>query len=254
MINAFSNTSYLLPPLLVGSVAIVLVVLVWQKSRRDISSRIFSFLVLSVALWSLLIFGMRSSPDTHHALAWTRAAIVPGFAIWVFFYHFTLAYTNLRRHRAILPAAYSLLLLVTVLAPTDLLVQDMRLEYYGYAPTTNPLSFPLFATTFPLLIAGAYNLVTWYRSSCSYEERNRVLYLLIGVPFLLLGIVLDGFTNLPPAGMWTNLIFCVICSIAILKYHLLDIRIIVRKGLVYLLLSVTVAIPCKHIVLTESNS
>jgi len=58
-----------------------------------------------------------------------------------------------------------------------------------------------------------------------------------------LGIVLDGFTNLPPAGMWTNLIFCVVCSIAILKYHLLDIRIIVRKGLVYLLLSVTVAIP-----------
>jgi len=65
----------------------------------------------------------------------------------------------------------------------------------------------------------------------------------IGTSFLVLGTFLDAFSNLPPAAIWTNLLFSVICSIAIIKYHLLDIRIIVRTSLVYLITSATFAIP-----------
>jgi len=64
-----------------------------------------------------------------------------------------------------------------------------------------------------------------------------------------LGAGLDGFTNLPPAAIWANLIFSILCSVAILKYHLLDIRLVVRKSLVYLLVSVTVAVPYVSILL-----
>ena len=119
----------------------------------------------------------------------------------------------------------------------------MRVENYGYAPVAGPVFLPLSLVGFIIVGAAAYNLVKRYRASRSHEERNRLLYLLLAMLFPMSGGLLDSFTNLPPVGIWTNLTFCIICSVAILKYHLLDIRIVVRKSLVYILISVVIAIP-----------
>lgn len=243
MINPLSNPSYLLPPLVTLVVSLLLIAVVWRWGRKSLSTLLFSGFLLSIGLWALLLFGMRSSPDVYRALLWERALPVTGYATFVLYYHFTLAYTNTRGQRRILLAAYLYLAVVTALSPTELLIQRMRLEDYGYAPVMTPLAFPLMMSLPALMVGGAYNLVRRYKTSISYEERNRLLYLVIALLFPLLGTFLDAFSNLPPAGIWANLIFCIICSVAILKYHLLDIRIIIRKSLVYLLISATVAIP-----------
>ena len=244
MINPLSNPSYLLPPLIAGCVIIGLLVFVWQKSRRDFSSKIFCGLLLSFGLWSFLTFGMRFSPDVYHALPWEKALIVAGAPAFVLYYHFTFVYTNVRRKKWIIPAIYSFLVAFGILvSTTDLAIKGMSLEHHGYAPITGPIGFLIFAPL-PLLVAGgAYNLLKSYRASSSSEERNRLLYLAIAAVFPILGVGLDGFTNLPPAAIWGNLIFCIICTVAIVKYHLLDIRIVVRKSLVYLLISGGIAIP-----------
>ncbi len=244
MINPLSNPSYLLPPLIAVCVIIGLLVLVWQKSQRDFSSQVFCGLLLSLGLWSLFTFGMRSSPDVEHALPWEKALIVVGVPVFVLYYHFTVAYTKIRRKKWIIPAIYSFLVVfvVLVIAP-DLAIKGMSLEHYGYAPIIGPIGFLIFAPI-PLLVAGgAYNLLKSYEASSSSEERNRLLYLTIAALFPLLGAGLDAFSDLPPASIWSNLIFGIICSIAILKYHLLDIRIVLRRGLAYLLTSVLVAVP-----------
>ena len=243
MINPFSNPSYLLPPLLVASVTILLIVMVWQRSRRDFSSRIFCCLLLSVGLWALFVFGMRSSIDTHQAVFWARLIVPAAFAIFVFYYHFSLAYTDARGQRGILLAPYLFLVITTGLISTHLLVDRMVLEDYGYAPIMGTVGLPIVIGAMFLVGGGTYNLLRRYKASYSYEERNRLLYLVIASLFPLLGGILDGFTNLPPAAIWGNLIFCIICSIAILKYHLLDIRIVIQKSLVYLLISGGIAIP-----------
>ncbi|MFC2070586.1 ATP-binding protein, partial [Chloroflexota bacterium] len=59
----------------------------------------------------------------------------------------------------------------------------------------------------------------------------------------------DGFTKLPPISIWCNLIFAILCTVAILRYHLLDIQLFVRKGLAYLMTSTIVAIPYIGIIL-----
>jgi PAS domain S-box-containing protein len=119
----------------------------------------------------------------------------------------------------------------------------MLLEDYGYAPIMGTVGLPLVIGAMLLVGGGTYNLLRRYKVSHSYEERNRLLYLVIASLFPLLGGVLDGLSDLPPAAIWGNLIFCIICSIAILKYHLLDIRVVVRKSLVYLLVSLVIAAP-----------
>jgi len=248
-LNPFSNPSYLLPPLVTFAINLILVAIVWRGSRRSFRSVIFICFLLSVGISSFLIFGMRASPTVHQATMWERPAAIVGFAIFLLYYHFTLTYTNTRGQRPILHSAYLFLALPVVLAPTNLLVESMRVEAYGYAPVLGPLGYPLVVSFFPLVVGGTYNLLRRYRTLSSYEEKNRMLYLAIAASFPLAGGFVDAFTNLPPVAIWSNLIFCIVCTIAVVKYHLLDIRIIVRRSLTYLLVSIVIAVPYISILL-----
>ena len=243
MVNPLSNPFYLMPPLAAFVTSIILIALVLRGARRSSSRSIFCGLLLSLGLWGLLLFGMRSSPDVDRALVWDKTLPVVYYFAFLLYYHFTLTYTNTSGQRPILLAAYLFLGLLIALAPTDLIIERMRLEDYGYAPTMGPVAIPAFMIGFLLMGGAAYNLVKRYKASSSYEERNRLLYLVIALLFPLTGAFLDAFSNLPPAAIWCNLIFCFLCSIAILKYHLLDIQVVIRKSLVYLFVSVTIALP-----------
>jgi K+-sensing histidine kinase KdpD len=214
---------------------------------------VFCSFLMSMMLWSLFIFFMRVSPDTHRALGWERAAVVPVLAAFVFYYHFTLVSTNTRGQRKILLVSYLLLVVFACLAPTNLVIQEMRVEDYGYAPIVAPVSYMWFLIGPLLTIGGAYNLFKRYRISASHEERNRLAYLTIAVVFPLIGAALDGFTNLPPAAIWCNLMFCIICTVAIMRYRLLDITIVIRKGVAYVLMSTIVAVPYVSIIILFNN-
>ena len=243
MINPLPNPSYLLPPLIGLVVTLVLIAVVLRWTRRSPASGIFCGFLLGMGLWGFVTFGMRSSPDVHEAVLWDRAIPVVIYVMFVLYYHFTLVYTNTSGQRRILLISYLVLAIFVALAPTDLIVERMRLEDYGYAPVIGPVAIPLSIGILLLMAGGAYNLIKRYKASLSYEESNRLLYLIIAILFPVSGALLDAFSNLPPMAIWGNLIFCIICTIAILKYHLLDIRVVVRKGLIYLVLSATVAIP-----------
>jgi two-component system NtrC family sensor kinase len=243
MFNPLSNPAYLAPPLLALVTSLILAAIVWRWAPKTSSRWLFCCLLLSVGLWGFLLFGMRASPDIYRALAWDRALSVAGFATFLLYYHFTITYTKTKRQSGILLVSYLLLAVVAGLSPTGLVIERMRLEHYGYAPVPGPLLIPLFGVGLLFMGGGIYNLLRRYKVSTSYDERNRVLYVVIAMLFPLSGALLDSFSNLPPAAVWGNLIFSIICTIAVVKYHLLDIRIVVRKSLVYLLLSVLVALP-----------
>jgi len=243
MINPLSDPSYLLPPLIAGVATLTLLTLVLIKGRPGRRKWLFCSFLLSVGLWDLLILGMRASPNLDQALIWSRVQSITGYATFLFYYHFTLSYTNSQGQKGVLIASYSFLVLVAALIPTALVIERMRLEDYGYAPVVGPLS-NLVGLSSMLLLAGAlYNLLKGYHISRSYEERNHLLYLAVAVLLPVVGSVLDRFTNLPPALIWSQLLFCLVCSIVILKYHLLDVKILVRKSLGYILVSAMVALP-----------
>ena len=52
------------------------------------------------------------------------------------------------------------------------------------------------------------------------------------------GDLLHSFEiGIPPLGIIGNILFASLATVAILKYHLLDIHIVLRKGLAYTLVS-----------------
>ncbi|GAH99226.1 unnamed protein product, partial [marine sediment metagenome] len=198
MTTILSDPSYFIPPLIGVAVTSILLIMALIWSRRDFASALFCGVLVSVALQNFLIFGMRSSPDVYQALLWEKAACIPTVGVFVLYYHFTLIYTNTRGQRRILLASYLLLVVVAALIPTDLVIQGMRVEDYGYTPIINPGGYPWFAAGSLLALGGAYNLLKHYKVSASHEEKRRLAYLTIAVVFPLAGTLLDGFTNLPP--------------------------------------------------------
>ena len=243
MMDILSSPSYLCTPLIVALCNLLLVAIVWRWSRKDFSSHVFVALLLSLTLWSSILYGMRSSPNLHSALLWDRALPASTMLTFILYYHFTVAYTDKYSHRKFVVFSYIFFLIVIAMSPTNLLIKSMRLENYGYAPNLG-IAAQIIFLAFPLLIfGGTYNLIRRYRVSSSPADRNRLLYLVIGTVFLLLGTFLDAFSNLPPVAIWTNLLFAIVCSVAIMRYHLLDIRLVVRTSLVYLITSVIFAIP-----------
>lgn len=241
--NPFSNPFYLLPPLVTLVISIILLVIVRLKSPHNFGNTIFCGLLFSVSLWSIFIFGMRSSQDMHDALIWDRAITPIVYLTYLLYYHFTLVHTNTPGQRRILLSAYIMLGVIIILSPTALLIEGMVIYEYGYAPVPGILASPFAVSGLLLLGGGVMTLLRRYRVSKSYEERNRLVYLATAALFPLIGALLDGFSDLPPAAVWGYLIFCLLCTIAILRYHLLDIRIALRKSLVYLVMSVILAIP-----------
>ena len=92
---------YLLPPLIAVCIGAILVVALLIR-QRSFAHRILLLLVLATTAWAVIIFGMRKSPDTEHALMWDKFVIPVCVAMAVFYYHFSLVLVKIQRQRGLL--------------------------------------------------------------------------------------------------------------------------------------------------------
>jgi len=236
------NFSYLALPLVVCGVALILLAVVLAKGRRHPSGRIFSFTLFILFLYGLFTFLMRNSPTVEQALIWDRALASFGVGMFVLYYHFSIRLTGVKRWKKSLILLYLLWLVTICLSPTELIIKGMIVESYGYAPIVGPGVYLMYPA---VIVFGMsfYQLFKSARRSRDYEEKNRLQWIAAAMSFSLLGVILDAFPAIIPTALIGHLIFCLLSGIAILKYHLFDIRIIFKKGLSYLMISAIVTIP-----------
>ncbi len=86
----------MLPPLIVTLVAgILLGITLWQR-RQVPAYTTFCLILVFTALWGVLVFLIRSSPDTQTALFWDKPAGVFVFANFFMYYQFSLRIERVR--------------------------------------------------------------------------------------------------------------------------------------------------------------
>ena len=237
------NLGYLLPPLVAAAIGVILLVTVLVHKPKERSHWVFSLILITLVTWSLITFAMRSSPDVERALFWDRIVIIFVFAMPVLYYHFSLVLISMRGLKSLLYMSYAFLIAILVLRPTDLLVQRMEIATYGYAPILGLAMFPIVAFAYVLGIMAIYNLFRAYRASNEGRKRNRLLYIIIAMLFPIIGATFEVFPTIYPTVIFGNIAFCSFTTLAILRYNLLDIQVIIRKSVFYLLISTLVAIP-----------
>jgi signal transduction histidine kinase len=239
--------AYLLLPLIQAIFSLVLIAIVLKGHARSFTHRLFSTYLMCLAIWGILIFTMRASPDVEHAYSWERWLIPISPFMAVLIYHFSIRYTATRVKSWLLPLLYTSCLAFFPLAMTDLVISGMQIKPYGYAPLLGPLVPFWILFGFIISVMALLNFARTYRTSTYAEQRNRTAYIALGMIISLMGGVFDALPilGLPlyPGLIIGNIIFCLLTTLAIVKHNLLDIRIVVRKGTAYLLASALVAVP-----------
>jgi signal transduction histidine kinase len=239
--------AYLLLPLIQALFSLVLIAIVLRGNFWRFTHRLFSLFLLGLAIWGIVIFGMRASPDIEHAYFWERWLIPLGVSVAVIFYHFSVQYTAVKIKGWLLSFLYLICLLFILLAMTRLFISGMQIKSYGYAPIYTPVGVLWILLAGGVSIMALRNFVRAYRTSPYAEERNRAAYIIIGIAFIFIGGLFDvlPLLGLPlyPGLIIGNVVFCLLTTAAIVRHNLLDIRIVLRKSIAYVLMSALIAIP-----------
>ncbi len=226
--------SYTIVQFLTLIVYLVLIVLVLRQKRAKLKN-VFIIYLLASMMWSLSSFMNHADFSLSQWLFWSK--VTPFAALWsvIAYTHFICTFLNTNARR-VANLGYGLLFFVVVLISLGYIprsVQNLGVTnvYNDYGPWLYLLT--LGGACF--IGTAIFYLIISYRKSRSPEHRNRIVYLLVGVSFLIVfGILFEILPQqkyaLDHIGHLGN---AVVITYAILRYKLFDIKLVVRKGLVY---------------------
>ncbi|MCK4368174.1 MAG: diguanylate cyclase [Dehalococcoidales bacterium] len=223
-------------PLISCLIYAALAVVVLQQARKRVN-RVFALLLFALGVWSFTSFMLHLNAYPQQALLWNELLVAAILWTAVSYYHFVRAYNNkpggIGSH-----LGYACVLVLLALSLSGYVVQS---SYVVNGVLHHELGFSLYiigGTSFIFLITAMLMLINRYRISTNPTDRNRTMYLIAGSG---IAIVVSYFCNLTPAiaglsldhlGSLAN---ALIIAYAIQRYQLLNVRLVARRGLTYLL-------------------
>jgi signal transduction histidine kinase len=234
------------PILIVGISTLGLGLLAYKSNKASAANRHFLLLCLSISIWLCATAAGLSSRDPGLALQWFKLDNVGVMYISVAFYAFSMEFLGLHRPRLIL-LGYSLAsLFALTIFSTDKFVTSVHEYWWGYFPQWGPHSIPFFLVFFTYMAMAFTAYFQAYRESTSPIKRNQIKHVLIAFLIAYTGSVdfLPAFGYaIYPFGYIPIFILISVITYAILRYRLMDISLVINKGLAYALLLGLIFVP-----------
>lgn len=196
---------------------------------------LFALYLFTATLWSLS--GAVTHLDTNHQQTyfWAKMIAMTASPMAIFYYQFIRNYTkkqvDFRTY-----SGYALAIVIMVLSMSGVILRDAAFTDgqpdLVYLPFINVI---LNIITFGYLSAAGYTLFRHYRSSIDVITRKRTMYLIAGTGAL----AIFGLTGLHPSLYRYSLEYAggilnaALITYVIIRYQLLDIRVVAQKGIVY---------------------
>ena len=232
------NAIYIALPFVQFAFSLFLANIVVASDPSNRVNRLFTLFLLAMAAWGIAIFGMRDAfPD--HLLAFTREkiALVMIPLSSVLFYHFILSYTKQRSRNWLLVLFYSLAAVAAVLSFTNQVATGMIVKFYGFAPVLGWGFGVLMIASYPPIFTAFWRLTSVLRASNVESDRKQYQLLRAGIIALVLGGTSDFIPslgiNIYPMGIVGNLLFVGLATLGVTRYRLMDLRLVLRRGLAY---------------------
>jgi signal transduction histidine kinase len=216
--------------------------LVFNANRKHATNRAFLFFAIVAAIWGVIQYLSLYQPTEETTLDLIRwamaAAILYSYALYLLIHTFPAPHITMKRGWLIFWTLISAVLFV--LARTPLIFSSIK----GSGPTAEPIpgvGIPLFGLTTGFFIIGSIVLLIMRYRKAHGSLRSQLQYLLIGVigsallmfvtNFLI--VVMFNITSLIAFGPAYTLVFLVATGYAIVAHHLFDIRVIIKRTVVY---------------------
>ena len=231
---------FIIPPLMGFIVFSVLAAISLVRGRKSHTNRLFAAICFFGALINIDVALVSSLSDKTLALRIDRLVyllFVFSIPVYIRFIHCFLAMEG-RRWLEI--AAYLFSLVMLFFTQTDYFIAGLT-EYRFGTIAEGGKAFHAFS------IAGGFTalyclavLLTAIRKTGESHRRNRIKYVFTGLGLSAFLILLNSLTvsglNIYPTGNF-SFIPAIILAVGVLKYDLLDIGSVIRKGTVYFLLT-----------------
>ena len=220
-------------PLIAAIAFIPLFIVLIFNRPWDRQHKLLFWYLLAAILWSLADFVSRSDFLTGYRLVLVK--IVLALAVWMGIqFLFIIRYFSKAQFFK-LSYTYIILALVVILEIVNYIPQGINVTAEGIHVQYGFWYIGLTLTLFVLISGDLYFLFRRLINTKNIEERNQITYLLTGITVLL---VLAIITFAPGGGRFPlthigNFINSVTLSFVFLQPRLLDMRFIMRRGIVY---------------------
>lgn len=223
---------------------VLLALIVWLKNASQRVNQYFALFSISVASWTLSNGLVATYPDTAWGIVWARTAFVSASLIPVTFFLFVSVFPVAQpRPPAFATRLYLLAGLSAALASSTPLVAARTSSTNGVLQMAYGPLHPLFGIY--MLSALSYSLFILYKklSSLSGIERLQVSYVFLAVSLplfggtvtnLLIPLVLRS-SKFSQYGPLFSIPMIAVIAHAIIRYRLMNTRLVIRRGFAYLL-------------------
>ncbi len=235
-----------------------LLLLVGRKARRP-ESRAFLLFLLAITAWQWGVTIVTFTPDPQVALFWYKIALGLGGSFGFFYALFVRQFLNLRGHAWVvwLGALLTAFFALWTLAGGEFIITDIYWSPHAqfWLPELGWMTYPMGLTLYGYLTYGMVHLARHYRRTHLPLMRNRLRYLLSGIGLVFAGSIVNYNETLKayPLDIIANVINAVFIAYAIFRYKLLDIGLVVKRGLFYFIPASILAIGYYLTVLTAVN-
>jgi len=237
-------TAYLsLGPLIIAIIVnALLTLLVFFNNPKNATNKIYSILSMVISIWLIVNYLSLDLNIIGGVLLWIRLTIF--FATPMSALFFLLAYTipdySLHMNRKVLWLLTIITACVMAITLSPFTFTSIKIVHNSVQPIAGPGMLPFTLLTTFYSIATIYVLIKKYHRAIGYEK-EQFRYVMLGI-LLMLGLIIA--TLLIPVLLFKTtffvsflplytLIFLSATAYAIIKHHLLDIRLVVARSAAY---------------------
>lgn len=237
MIQIFVYTSYL-----TAMLSLVLGVYVFSRNYRSSLNRVFALLCASAVIWSFGLSMVVSASTLFWGVFWAKVLHVGVVFLHTSFFHFVVILLEMSAQQKLaLRLFYASSFVFLLLIPTNLFVLGatpvLSFNYY----TDFGVLYPLFLGFFFSGVGyGCWLMMRGY-SNLVGHRRKQVQYFLVAA---IIGFLGGSTTYLPALGIsifpianYFVFLYTIITAYAITRYQLLEIKVVIKKGLIYSILT-----------------
>ncbi len=232
--------SYLLLPMAGFFIFSFLALFSISRARKNSANMYFAYMCLLGCLIDLDITLVSLLPDESLALRIDRLTYLFFVFVIPVYIRFVHSFLGIKNRRWIEIGAYIFSIALLPFTQTDFFITGLRQFSFGKMAAAGPFYY-LFSVIGG--IASIYCISTLFiglKGARSNSDKNRIKYVLIGfglTGFLIMlnTLPISGYDVYPMGNL--NFIPAIILAFAVLRYDLLDIGILIRKGSIYFILT-----------------
>ena len=233
---------YSIPTFIMTALIFLLGIFTYIRDRKSVVNKNFFLMSLSIFIWLLFTSIAYNFNDKSNAEFFLRLAYVGIVSVPLAAFDFVLAFLNISSYRKFVYTMHAVwILLVVLILKSDFIIDGVYVYFWGHYPKAGLLHpLLLFFTALLVILLIAFLINHYLKEKISLVRRFQIRYVIVACFILTLSSV-DFVANygieIYPFGWILVGSYLGIVAYAILKHHLMDIEIVIKKGLVYSVLA-----------------